>query len=57
MSKALWITGNLIALLAGVNIGIEHGPTEGMVAWAALAFLVDIRKNTSQQQEAAGREQ
>lgn len=57
MITALWITGNLIALLVGVNIGIEHGPTEGMVAWAALAFLVDIRKNTSQQKEAAGHEQ
>ena len=56
MSTALWITGNLIALLAGVNIGIKYGPSEGMVAWAALAFLVDIRKNTSQQ-EAAGHEQ
>ena len=56
MNTALWFTGNLIALLAGVNIGIKYGPSEGMVAWAALAFLVDIRKNTSQQ-EAAGHEQ
>lgn len=52
MRTALLVTGNIIALLAGLSVGVKYGGIEGLIVWAALAFLVDIRGNTMQPQEA-----
>lgn len=47
MSTALWITGNLLAVAIAIAIAKDHGVPAALFAWAVIAMLADIRKDTS----------
>lgn len=46
MKTALWITGNILAVVIGSLIARDFGGPAGLFAWFVCAAMTDIRDNT-----------
>lgn len=49
LKQFLLVSGNIIALLAGVTISVKHDIFFGMTAWYVIYILVDIRYQTDKE--------